>query len=823
MNGDFRTDVNTTRGASAAFLSAFHLNSNQIRAAIAGWRDVVRAEASPASAGVAAALDRILHRPLLPSALADVLSGQSAKTPPAELPVIFPFGSNAAQREAVREALAHSVWRIEGPPGTGKTQTILNLIANLLIRGKIVAVAAPANAAADNAAEKLEAAGFGSLVARLGSRERREAFFASPPALSLPNAGRAPSRVALDIAAQELAHWEKAAGCGLKAESDLKRLRFELKVFLEEERGAGRDVERSPAFARLAACSNRTASAVSRALRWTRSRWRGPRWAGVLFLRWLGFETGAEGEAELAAALFLLSAKKREAELAKAVEKFSGVRGLCDEAEARYRRLSNAYFRAMLVKRYERVDASSARAEDFRSDLAFYERFPVVTSSAASLVYASPKGRLWDALILDEAGQLDWPTAAAALSCARSVTAAGDVRQLAAVVRGGTSPQSCPEAFRPDRSFLEGLSAIFPTQRTMLVEHYRCHPDLIEFCNRRFYGGALIARTTAEGRPPALVWVDPGAQAVVREAGSVASPRQAAVTKTLLTELEAQGVAASDIGVIAPYRAHAALIGRLADTVHRFQGREKDVVIFNTVRNRATAFTDDPRLINVAVSRAKSRFILVAPACAAEGDTNVAALIRYLRHLDPQRRRLLASPVRSVFDALYAGSDVTRWRRSHAAESPAEVLFRVLLTEVLRQSFADWRFVQEYPLRLVPRSLAGFPEEAVRYMENGARLDFLVYDALDNAPVAAFEVDGAAFHREGSLQKTRDRWKDAVLAATGLPFLRFATDSATGGEKERLRDFLVEVRRRRGAAAAEAANDETSVRREAQGALRARR
>lgn len=67
----------------------------------------------------------------------------------------------------------------------GKTQTILNLIANLLIRGKPVAVAAPANAAADNVAEKLQAAGYCSLVARLESRERREAFFASPPAFSL--------------------------------------------------------------------------------------------------------------------------------------------------------------------------------------------------------------------------------------------------------------------------------------------------------------------------------------------------------------------------------------------------------------------------------------------------------------------------------------------------------------------------------------------------------------------------------------------------------------------------------------------------------------
>lgn len=48
--------------------------------------------------------------------------------------VIYPFGSNLSQMRAVENALHNSISIIEGPPGTGKTQTILNIIANLLIR-----------------------------------------------------------------------------------------------------------------------------------------------------------------------------------------------------------------------------------------------------------------------------------------------------------------------------------------------------------------------------------------------------------------------------------------------------------------------------------------------------------------------------------------------------------------------------------------------------------------------------------------------------------------------------------------------------------------
>ena len=45
-------------------------------------------------------------------------------------------------------------------------------------------------------------------------------------------------------------------------------------------------------------------------------------------------------------------------------------------------------------------------------------------------------------------------------------------------------------------------------------------------------------------------------------------------------------------------------------TVHKFQGRENDVIILSTVSNEIQEFIEDPHLLNVAVSRAKKKFIL---------------------------------------------------------------------------------------------------------------------------------------------------------------------------------------------------------------------
>ena len=91
------------------------------------------------------------------SVLTQYLSGKVKKSGlVGEEPIIYPFGCNQSQKQAVEQALSTSLSVIQGPPGTGKTQTILNIIANLMIRGKTVAVASNNNAATENVKEKFD-------------------------------------------------------------------------------------------------------------------------------------------------------------------------------------------------------------------------------------------------------------------------------------------------------------------------------------------------------------------------------------------------------------------------------------------------------------------------------------------------------------------------------------------------------------------------------------------------------------------------------------------------------------------------------------------
>lgn len=90
--------------------------------------------------------------------------------------LIFPFGCNSSQYEAVENAIYNKISVIEGPPGTGKTQTILNIIANIIIRNMNCQVVSNNNTAIKNIDEKLKKYNLDFFEALLGRRKNKELF-----------------------------------------------------------------------------------------------------------------------------------------------------------------------------------------------------------------------------------------------------------------------------------------------------------------------------------------------------------------------------------------------------------------------------------------------------------------------------------------------------------------------------------------------------------------------------------------------------------------------------------------------------------------------
>ena len=243
------------------------------------------------------------------------------------------------------------------------------------------------------------------------------------------------------------------------------------------------------------------------------------------------------------------------------------------------------------------------------------------------------------------------------------------------------------------------------------------------------------------------------------------------------------------VGVIAPYRDHANRLqkqlpdGIEADTIHRFQGREKDVIIFNTVKNKIESFIDNPNLINVAVSRAISEFIVVKPASMElPHGTNVGDLIRYICYTTDLNETIVQGNIRSVFDLLYKEYNKVfisfLSSSKHIKGSAAEMIVNKLLCEnilVNNAQFSAIDLAREYKLSDLVRDLHPFTEDEIRFIKNNARIDFLLYSKIDKTPILAIEVDGVSFHNN-ELQQQRDNKKNHILETIGLQLLRLSTD-----------------------------------------------
>lgn len=220
-------------------------------------------------------------------------------------------------------------------------------------------------------------------------------------------------------------------------------------------------------------------------------------------------------------------------------------------------------------------------------------------------------------------------------------------------------------------------------------------------------------------------------------------------------------------------------------TVHKFQGRQKDVIIISTVDNEYTNFTNDSNLFNVAVSRAKKQLILVTNGNENNSGT-VKHLVDYIRESGGRSER---GKVKSLFDLIYPQyeSQYKKYISAHPqisqreyagqdAPSPAERIAFCFITDVLK----DYRGLIvrfRYPLhKLIPDTSGLDDEEEVRFVHNkDSHVDFMIFERKTMKPVLAIEIDGASYHIEGSFQGQRDKLKDGILEKYGIPMKRFRT------------------------------------------------
>ena len=711
--------------------------------------------------------------------------------------VYYPFSCNTSQKEAVEAALTHQVSVIQGPPGTGKTQTILNIIANLLIAGKTVLVVSNNNSAVNNVAEKLEHKGLGFIVAKLGSVQKKEEFVADQQPL--------PDMSSWHIdASSSVKQWVKDAlnnvSQGFSAQLRQAELKAEYAALLKEatynEKLATNSIDCDWLY-------SKSSSKIMELLGYYQVRQSKQipsvffriKWALKLGLPMFSFlqKDVSDVIASLENAYYIV----RKAEIEKELQSVESTLQSVDIKENL--RLLRAYSLQILkneIAEHYRADTRTAftiknikaKTEDLLRE------YPVVLSTTYSAKSCISKDMVFDYVIMDEASQVDIKTGALALSCAMNAVIVGDDKQLPNVVsqEEALALQAIQLTYKVDdrynevtHSFLQSCVEVFKDiPVTLLREHYRCHPKIIEFCNQHFYNGELVAMTDDNGEDNVLQVV----QTV--EGNHVRGHFNQREIDVIVQEVLPQCADSGSVGIITPYRQQADEINKalgkdIASTVHKYQGRECDTIIMSMVDNEPTEFSDDSNLLNVAISRAKTHLYVVTNSNKMPKESNLAQLIDYVRYNNFEVRQ---SEVSSVFDLLYKQYTSQRLdflaNKSVVSDYISENLFyNTLMEAITALGLVHIDVLCHYPVVRFISDWSLLTEEEKAFASNRlSHVDFLIYKSLTKRPLLVIEVDGWYYHKRQGGQVTRDALKDKLLAKFGLPLHRILTTDTVNVE-----------------------------------------
>jgi ATP-dependent RNA/DNA helicase IGHMBP2 len=438
---------------------------------------------------------------------------------------------NASQREAIAFAMsARDVAIIHGPPGTGKTTTVVELIRQAVLKGQKVLACAPSNTGVDNLLEKLVSNRL--RVVRVGH----------------------PARVQEELQAYTL---------DALVEADPG-----MKVVAEMHREAEKIVRKAAKFTR-----------------------------------------------------------------AKPVP---GARGDMRQEARRLREDAKIYERHIISNVLDRANVICATT-NFDPEILGDRQF--------------------DLVVIDEACQSTesgcWP----AILKAERMILAGDHCQLPPTI---LSAEAAKQGFAV--SLMERLVGMFGESITrQLTVQYRMHEQIMRFSSDCFYANSLIADDSVRLHLLSDLLSDPHAAIVqtpatfVDTAGagwdeqlepdgeSRFNPHEGGWVLKQVEELYNLGIKAEDIAVIAPYAAQVRWLRQRClhkaveiDTVDGFQGREKEAILITLVRSNSTGeigFLGDTRRMNVALTRARRKLIVIGDSATLSGHAFYAKMIAYFESL----------------------------------------------------------------------------------------------------------------------------------------------------------------------------------------------
>lgn len=407
--------------------------------------------------------------------------------------------------------------------------------------------------------------------------------------------------------------------------------------------------------------------------------------------------------------------------------------------------------------------------------------YPIVLTTVDSIVsnYRDyfDSGSKVDYIIIDESSQCDILSALPVLYLAENLIVVGDQKQLSAITNIDKTllhNKVEKEYDYCNQNFLSTIDQTINPESKMLLEHYRCDYNIINFCNKYFYENKLKIYKDSTKGAMSIIDDDKGKYAET-EAGYKNEREIKTINEQINYDIDSKFI-------ITPFRLQADTLRDIygkqrCGTIHTFQGKGEKQVYFSSVLNNTQKCINhlnssnnlfSKELINVAVSRAKDKFVLVVDReFFKKNDENMKNLIEYIEIYGD----VIPDKTVCIFDYLY--KEINSYQQIiKNIDNPFEEKVYHLILDFLEKNNEKYKMAVKLPLAefVTDKKFLDENEDLKRFVLRNSHLDFAIYSESINKPLLAIEVDGKSHNYEE--QKQRDDKKEKILEYMDIPLLR---------------------------------------------------
>ena len=274
------------------------------------------------------------------------------------------------------------------------------------------------------------------------------------------------------------------------------------------------------------------------------------------------------------------------------------------------------------------------------------ETSDVILSTNSSAALESIARTKFDVAIIDEASQATIPSVLIPIAKAHRFILAGDHKQLPPTIISD-------KAHELEKTLFEELIRLYPFKSQLLNVQYRMNSLLMKFPNAEFYNNNLKSDASVDDitindiissdkKEDAMLFVDTSeidrdGEKHLKDSKSIINKLEANIAVKIANDYLNMGLNEDEIGIISPYADQVKIIQDKTPvevkTVDGFQGREKEIIIISTVRsneNGNIGFLKDLRRLNVAITRAKRKLIIIGNKNTLKHNPTYARLIEFV-------------------------------------------------------------------------------------------------------------------------------------------------------------------------------------------------